>query len=265
MGTRLRRSRALRADLHRTRLTMRPLSTREIIEVWEAGEDQHFVDRALTLLAIASPDQTRHELAALSIGQRDAFLLTLRERTFGPRLNGFIECPRCSERLEFEVTVADLRAAEPEVREAERELVVGDLTLHFRLPDSRDLAAVLDCPGVPAAHGTLVRRCVTRATSGGSPIEYSELPTEIVTELAARMDEWDPQAEVLLDLRCLECGHDWQALFDIVTFLWGELAARARRLLDEVHTLARAYGWREADIISMSARRRQHYLELVGV
>jgi hypothetical protein len=66
----------------------------------------------------------------------------------------------------------------------------------------------------------------------------------------------------LLDLRCPTCGHSWHALFDIVAFFWAELASQAKRLLREVHTLARAYGWREADIVSMSARRRQLYLEM---
>jgi hypothetical protein len=52
-------------------------------------------------------------------------------------------------------------------------------------------------------------------------------------------------------------------LFDIVSFFWTELSAQAKRLLREVHTLARGYGWREADILAMSARRRQLYLDLV--
>ncbi|HEX2516118.1 MAG TPA: phage baseplate protein, partial [Chloroflexota bacterium] len=39
---------------------------------------------------------------------------------------------------------------------------------------------------------------------------------------------------------------------------------RARRLLREVHTLARAYGWREAEILALPGRRRQTYLDLVG-
>jgi len=243
---------------------MRPLSAHEVIEIWEAEDNQHSVDRALSLLAAARPDQTRDQLAALSVGQRDASLLTLRERTFGPRLKGFIECPRCSERLEFEVAVADLRVAAPEVQETERELVAGNLTLHFRLPDSRDLIAALACPDADAAHMTLVQRCVLRANRDGSSVDYSELPADVVTELAVKMAECDPQAEVLLDLRCLECGHDWRPLFDIAVFFWEELAVRARRLLDEVHSLALTYGWTEVDILSMSARRRQHYLELTG-
>src|SRR5215204_6554358 len=94
---------------------MRSLSAYDLLRVWEAGEDQHPLDRALTLLAAACPELTWDELAALSVGQRDARLLALRERTSGPRLNGFAECPQCLERLEFDVAVADLRvAADPD-------------------------------------------------------------------------------------------------------------------------------------------------------
>ena len=90
---------------------MRPLSAQDLLRVWEVGENQHPLDRALTLLAAACPELTWDELAALSVGQRDARLFTIREQTSGPRLNGFAECPRCAERLEFDVAVADLRVA----------------------------------------------------------------------------------------------------------------------------------------------------------
>jgi hypothetical protein len=35
-------------------------------------------------------------------------------------------------------------------------------------------------------------------------------------------------------------------------------------MVREVHRMASAYGWREADILAMSAFRRQRYLELIG-
>lgn len=65
---------------------MSPLAAHGLLKVWEVGQDQHPLDRALTLLA-ACPELTRDELAALSVGQRDARLLTLRERTSGPALS----------------------------------------------------------------------------------------------------------------------------------------------------------------------------------
>ena len=241
---------------------MRPLSANDLLEVWELGQDQHPLDRALILLGAACPELDADELAGLSVGARDARLLTLRERTFGPRLAGFVECPRCSEALEFEAAVADLRAA-PAHDGLSWEVEVGDLSLRFRLPDSRDLGAAAICHGPAAARRLLVRRCVLYASRGGGPVAADDLPEEAVAGLARRMVEQDPQAETLLEFSCPACEHDWQALFDIVAFLWSEVSARADHLLGEVHALALAYGWREADILGMSAHRRRLYLEMV--
>jgi hypothetical protein len=45
--------------------------------------------------------------------------------------------------------------------------------------------------------------------------------------------------------------------------LWAEIEVRAKRLLLEVHLLATAYGWSEAEILSLNAQRREFYLEMV--
>jgi hypothetical protein len=77
------------------------------------------------------------------------------------------------------------------------------------------------------------------------------------------MADCDPQADVEIARTCSACGHQWQTSFDIVSFFWTEICAQAKRLLREVDILARVYGWREADILSMSAARRRAYLEMV--
>jgi hypothetical protein len=78
------------------------------------------------------------------------------------------------------------------------------------------------------------------------------------------MVQADPQADVQLALTCPACGHQWEATFDIASFFWSEIDSWAHRILREVHTLASAYGWREADILAMSPQRRQLYLEMVS-
>src|SRR6266702_2021882 len=95
---------------------MRGLLAQELLYIWERGLQQHPVDRALTILAMALPEMPRDELLALSVGQRDTHLLAVREATFGSQLAGFAECPACQERLEFVFDVADIRAA-PEVED----------------------------------------------------------------------------------------------------------------------------------------------------
>ena len=88
------------------------------------------------------------------------------------------------------------------------------------------------------------------------------LSPEIVSAIETRMTEIDPQAEIDLALECPSCGHQWAAAFDIATFLWKELHVWALRTLRDVHSLARSYGWREADVLALSATRRQIYMEL---
>src|SRR5437016_5415930 len=91
---------------------MQRLSAAKILEVWEAGRQQHELDRALTMLAAASPGESREKLAGLTIGERDARLLQLRALLLGASANGFAECPQCHERLEFELDTASLAALE---------------------------------------------------------------------------------------------------------------------------------------------------------
>jgi len=234
------------------------LSAADILRVWEAASSQRPVERALSLLA-ASTGARRDELARLPIGDRDARLLDLRERTFGPRAAGVASCEGCGARLEFALELPSLRATRAPASDGEVE--AGGWHLRFRLPNSDDLEAAV---GADDPRRALAARCIVEARRGGEPVAEPDLPPDTLAALAAAMAARDPQAEVLLDYRCPTCGAAGQTLFDIAAFLWEEVRAQARRLLVEVATLARVFAWSEADILAMSAERRRAYLELVG-
>jgi len=113
----------------------------------------------------------------------------------------------------------------------------------------------------------LLARCiidVKRADSDGGEVAVEILPAPIADAIAARMSEADPQADVELSLTCPACGHAWLQPFDIASYLWAEIGDWAKRVLREVHALALAYGWDEADILAMSAQRRRMYLQMTG-
>lgn len=244
---------------------MRGLSAQELLRTWEVALRQHPVDRALTILALALPEVPRDELLALSIGQRDARLLTVRERTFGSQLAAFTECSACQERLEFKFDVTDIRVtAEVEGSTNQvQEVTLEGYDLYFRLPNSIDLAHIVRCRDVVAASNLLVQRCILQASQDDRETAVTDLPETVIAALGEYMTECDPQAEVQLNFTCPMCGQSWSVMFDIVSFFWSEIYVQAKRLLREVHTLARAYGWREADILGMSTARRQFYLEMV--
>jgi hypothetical protein len=244
---------------------MRLLTADDIIRVWELGQRQDSAERAVTVLAVALPEKQGDELRRLSLGQRNAHLLGVRERLFGSALNAFSECPGCGERLELSLSSDALRDAGPfATADTEFDLETEGYTVHFRLLDTYDLRAAAGAADVDAARKLLVERCVVQARHEGEIVRVTELPETVIEQLATRLAECDPQAEVLIDLACPACESRWWIPFDIASFFYTEISALARRLLREVHMLARAYAWREADILAMSAQRRQYYLEMLG-
>jgi hypothetical protein len=122
---------------------------------------------------------------------------------------------------------------------------------------SVDLASITGCDDPERARIILAARCLGDEREPGNPPPAA---VDAVSECLARCD---PQAEALLATDCPGCGHRALVSFDIASFLWAELAAEARRLVQEVDALARRYGWCEADIALGSARRRL-YLEMAG-
>jgi hypothetical protein len=241
---------------------VRTLSDHEVLRTWETGLTQHPVDRALTILATAFPGTGQDSLASMSIGQRDGYLMDVREANFGSGVSGVAECPQCGELLEWSLDLGEIRSPLENASEGgPNRLTLREYELLYRPPDSTDLAAIVPGGDVSRGRAALLRRCVLEARREGVEIEPISLPEEIIFGLAAEMEARDPQAETLLDFECPECDARWQALFDILEFLWIEVQARARRLLGEVHDLARAYGWSEAAILEMSPVRRRFYLE----
>jgi hypothetical protein len=240
------------------------LSAIDLLGLWDRGQGRAPPEQALLLLAAAHGEQATTDPAALSIGRRNTLLLQLRRSTLGDALECRASCPACGEQLEFAASVGDLLLADTAIANEEYFAArAGEVTATMRLPNSEDLLAAGRCADAAAARRVLLQRCVLEAQLGGDPLEVGALPEEVVAALAAEAAARDPQAELLIAMVCPACEAGWQAPFDIAAFFWQELTVHAERLLREVHLLARRYGWREADILSMSARRRQRYLELI--
>jgi len=243
---------------------MRALSAPELLDVWERGNVQSSVHRALLLLSAACPGASADSLTKLNIGERDSRLLTLRDWTFGSQLIGIATCPDCRECLELTFDVADIQVTPESGPTGELTIDVAGYDVHFRLPNSLDIDAIADHKDVDRAREELLESCILSVHHDGEEISPDHLPASLVEAIVERMAEADHQADVELALSCPSCRHQWHATFDIVSFFWSEINAWAYHRLHEVHSLALAYGWREADILAMSPWRRQFYLERVG-
>lgn len=242
---------------------MRGLTASEILWVWEWGRDRHAIDRAL--LALQAVDDSGEDLAGLSIGQRDFRLLGLHAATFGKAIEAVAECPSCQTALEFSVWIPDLML--PEGAESGNdpvEISHDGIHLALRAPDSRDLLEIADSPDISSARMLLLRRCIATARRGDAELSFTEIPASALEKASAAVAVRNAQADINLDLTCEACGRAGAIAFDIAAFFWGEIATRAKRLLMEVHALASAYGWSEAEILALNPARRRMYLEIAS-
>lgn len=242
---------------------MRALTPERLLDVWERGQGYSPTVLALALLSAAEPEAAWEDLGALPLGERDRRLLELREETLGRSIEGVARCPACGEPLDIALDARELRSGAEPGPLAEQVSLTG-VELRFRPANSHDLLAAERCAGVEEARRLLAARCLLEARRGDLAVAESDLSEEDLQALAAGMAEADPGAELLLELGCPACGHAWEELLDVASFFWAELDVQARRLLREIHGLALAYGWREADVLALSPRRRRLYLEMVS-
>ncbi len=99
----------------------------------------------------------------------------------------------------------------------------------------------------------LSRRCLIAP-------EGAEVSADALREAEAKLSEADPLALVVIGLTCPACGADWQETLDVAGYVAHEIGQQAETLLYDIHRLARAYGWTEADVLALSPWRRQQYL-----
>jgi len=237
-----------------------------LLQAWEQLYGAAADARAVGLLQAVWPQADPGAWRSASLGTRDAALFRLHAALFGPQLQTLAQCPACGETLESQFDCAQFCGEAPPLPVAATALRLReqDWEIEFRLPSSDDVIALRDAPADPAvAVAALLHRCVLRVRQGGRDASAGELPSTLVAQLETRMAEQDPLADLRLALTCPACATAWAAAFDIGGYLWEAFDDWAQDLLSEVHQLARAYGWREADILALSPVRRRFYLDLV--
>lgn len=234
---------------------MQPLGDAELVGLWERGSSLHPLDRALLALAAALPGIPHSRLADWPLGQRNQALARLHGLCFGPVLRGWTACAKCGEKLEFEMNTQALTdGPSGEKSSSDQAVTVNDRT--FRLPTSRDLAHIARETDPTAGAVRLVERCLVGMNP---PAVWTGDDLSAISDQLALAD---PLAESRLALQCPNCANEWQDTLEIGLFFWTALEARVRQVLHAIHTLASAYGWTEANILSLGEKRRARYLEL---
>ena len=235
---------------------MLTLAGHELLNAWERALAQPGPARVIPLLAAAA-GVPGDEVLRWDVARRDAALFELRDSLFGSRAEAVGRCPACAQDLEFEVELRELspgpRTGSGEVLEA----VIDGHRIRYRLPNTADLQAIAALGGQAGARDALLERCIE------SVLPEPSSRAAVAPRVAELISQSEADAAARLSLVCPVCQHAWAPPFDIAAFLWSEVDEWAWRTLRQVHGLARGYGWREADVLALSPRRRQMYLDLL--
>jgi len=234
---------------------MHPLSAAELLTVWEENWQRPPLWQGLALLAAACPDVSEAALLATPVGRYNAQLLTLHRWHFGPSLTAVAACPTCNGVVEVTLDVTSLCQQHGDPSAALLEINHADDTVRFRLPTLGDLITAGAAATVEEASQLLVQRCLETPPD--------DLPPAALAAATAAMESADPLALIELGGACPHCSLTWSAFLDVALFVWREVQHWAQRTLQDVHLLARAYGWREDEILRLSPVRRQAYLQMI--
>src|SRR6478752_4647027 len=237
---------------------MEAFSATRLLALWERCSALSGRRRSAVLASAVGGQGAAVDASAWSLGEHNAALLALRQTWFGPQLALNVACPHCREQLELDLNVADLPGGA--VNHGELSAALDGWQVRFRVPRLAELERVPR----GAQRASLIECCALEVQHEGEPRAASELPPAVVALVDEALAAADPCGLSSIEVGCSSCERAFQAPLDVGALLWHELDAWAHHTLAEVHTLASAYGWREAEVLSLSAQRRFLYLQLAA-
>jgi hypothetical protein len=227
----------------------------QVLDLWERAATVSPVARPVALLGDGA---VAGDLEREPLGIRDKRLSALRERLRGSDVEGLARCPGCGDEVEVHFDLRDV-FTDGDVRPTV-DVSIDDWQFTCRPLNTADLVSIADRSD---AEDALLACAVTSAVHRGRPASVADAPAPARAAIDAAVADADPLADVVLALSCPACDHEWRAPLDLAAFLWDEIDHTARELLRDVDELARAYGWREPDVLALSSWRRRRYLEMV--
>jgi len=221
-------------------------------------DDALFLLDALVFAPPGEPAPPRaHDLVA---SDRDRLLVAIYRRNFGDKIENTLTCELCDHPFDIDFSLGGL-AMSLETPGSTRVRPLGQNQfetaegLRFRLPTGRDERAIAALPA-SEAENALLRCCTVGDAMAPAPAEAAGLQ-ELLAEVA-------PLIDLDLDARCPECGRTHSLQFDIQSYLLGALLGERRRLAQEMHLIAIAYGWGLQEILSLGRHERRQFVELIS-
>jgi len=230
-----------------------------LLALWERGIACEAPARADALLSASGDEGPR------TLGQRTKALLRLHASLFGGDAELVSHCPSCQAPAQFGVDCATLLAHLPSTTDAiTHRLALDGYVFDFRLPTAADVAAASSEDTDDGFARRVLERCVLACTRDDVPALLGDVPDEVLDAISKQMESLDPGATLSFAVQCPECAARWDAPLDTGQLVWHKVQAAAERLFLDIDALARAYGWTEEQVLSLTPVRRAAYLQIVS-
>lgn len=164
-------------------------------------------------------------------------------------------CASCGEPFDFQLRQTELPIKPAGESYPFASVEAGGERRRLRVPNGADQEAVASIAGQAEAIAELVRRCLI----DGDPEAAASWSAEEIDRVERALEAVSPEVGVAAAVECPECGHGDRIAIDPYLALQRE----REDLFAEVHALASAYHWSEAEILAMPSHRRRTYVDLL--
>ena len=205
-----------------------------------------------TCLDASGRHHDRDVMLAWPISHRLQGLLAVTVATRGDRWVLTVNCtvPACGLPMDLPLSLDAFR------RRGDPAVVACSLpdgrVLDLAVPTGADQLAWLETADMDP--GAILARLVA------PPADVGEMPLDWLVAVESALEQADPLTTLQLETTCPECGNAVSIPLNLEAQCLALLAAVQGRLLDDIHTLATAYHWAEADILAIPPARRRQYL-----
>jgi hypothetical protein len=242
-------------------------------EAWRTGPrfaarpcdlDLDFADRDRAALACRTVANAlgldAAEVTGWTLDRRLRALAAIALATFGNTLAWQARCPACREPMELEIDLSPLLSVPARPGALECTPRAGT-TVRLRLPTGLDEQAwrVLAVP--PAERFLAMASSLVEDLDDRPPEPGWRLPAEWLNEVERTLAAHDPLTVLEAVAQCPSCGVGSAIELDLEAVILDLLSREQRRVMEEVHRLARAYHWSEAEVLAIPPRRRAFYIQ----
>ena len=250
--------------------TFRPMTGAVELAVGEAGAAQSSLPARVTAALAASLEivgglpPLPEVVTGLSVADRQFLMLELAVRLAPGETWLTAWCGTCRERFDFAVDYRCLPVKEAGAGYPFAEVRTSRGPCRFRVPTGTDQEIVADLDDDEAVRCLLACCLVAhdgRMADGRSSREIvNSFSRDDFEAIDAAFESVAPEVAVSVQAACPACGALHMIPVDPYRALSG---LQGENLLQEIHAIASAYHWGEAEILALPLDRRRRYLELI--